>query len=401
MFEITILQSSLMAALEYLTPTVGNNNFNLGDDNISLESNNNGSCVLYTTNTIETTEVEVICSNIASVGKAPNVNFKRFKGIIASISKNEYITIKEGTNELLISFSANKKPVIIKESNVQMVAKQGIFTNMPAQMTELPVEFFRQVITKANSIIHYDTKTPITNCVNIVIDNPIITATAIDASSKRTFMMTSDKGLCSTPVTFMVEAAKMVKSLKLLEEYEEFEIGADNNSIIISGLTKVKYPKYDDIVSVKYCTRQLTGSFPDVMKFYKAPYIPMEYITINKEDVLNTISRIKALGEENSFNNGITITANQDEFAISFASLYGELNDKIDVYKGIQGSFNALFTHTELEDILKSIPSEYVDIGVMNGTTSNFVICGSISNSGNYSGTDKFTMLSKVLKKTP
>lgn len=401
MFEITILQASLMAALDYVAPTVGTNGFNLGDDNISLESNNNGSCILYTTNTIETTEVEVICSNIVSVGKAPSVNFKRFRGIIASIPKTEYITIKEGTGELLISFSANKKPVVIKESTNPMVAKQNILTNTPVQMIELPVNFFKEVINKANSIIHPDQKTPITNCVNIVIGNPTITATAIDATSKRTFMMTSEEGLCSTPVTFMIEASKMAKSLKLLEDYDEFEIGTDNNSMLISGLTKIKYPKYDDIVSVKYCSRQLTGTFPDVMKFYKAPYLPKEYITINKEDVLNTISRIKALGEETSFNNGIVINADQNEFGISFSSVYGELNDKIDVYNGIKGNFNALFNHVEFEDILKSIPTEYVDIGLMSGTASNFVIQGSVSNSGQYQGTDKFTMLSKVLKKTP
>ena len=405
MFEITVLQESLMVALEYLAPTIGNNNFNLGDDNVSLESNNNGSCVLYTTNTIETTEVEVICSNISSVGKAPNINFKRFKGIIASIPKTEYITLKEGINELLISFSGSKKPVAIKESSNPIVAKQNILTTPPSQMIELPVDFFREIINKSNSIIHNDSKTLITNCVNIVVDNPTITATAIDTTSKRTFMMTSDTGLCSTPVTFMIEVSKMVKSLKLFEDYEELEIGTDGNSILIRGATKQTNKKYknasDDIVSVKYCTRQLNGIFPDVLKFYQAPYNPVEYITVNKKDMLNSISRIKAIGDDNSFNNGITITANQDEFNMSFVSVYGEISDKIDVYSGIKGNFNALFNHTEFEEILKSISSEYIDIGVMNGTTSNFIIRGGISDSGNYTGTDKFTMLSKALKKTP
>lgn len=108
MFEVVILQETLKVALDYLAPTVGKNAQNLGDDCISLQSTDTGSCILYTTNTYESTVIEVICSNSTQSATAPYVNFKRFKGIIESIPSTEYITIKEGVNQLLISFSMRK-----------------------------------------------------------------------------------------------------------------------------------------------------------------------------------------------------------------------------------------------------------------------------------------------------
>ena len=82
MFEVVILQETLKTVLDYLSPTVGKNSQNLGDDCISLESTDTGSCILYTTNTFESTAIEVICSNSTQAATAPYVNFKRFKGII-------------------------------------------------------------------------------------------------------------------------------------------------------------------------------------------------------------------------------------------------------------------------------------------------------------------------------
>lgn len=391
MFEVVILQSTLKTALDYLAPTVGKNSQNLGDDCISLEATDVGSCILYTTNTIESSILEVVCSNATKAATAPYVNFKRFKGIIDSIPSNEYVTIKEGVNQLLISFSMRKTPIIINADSNGMIAKPAIISSLPTDMSEIPVSFFNSIITKANSIIREGATAQIMNCVKLTIGNPLVTAEAIDVTSKRTFMMTDNFGVSNTPQTFLIETSKMAKSLKLLEYYTSFEIGSDKAFIVIRGTKPIN--SGGNIIDSYYVLRRLSGAFPNVSQYYGAQYAPAEYITVNKNDILNSIARIKAIGDDTSFGTGISIKADKSEFGVSFNSQYGQLDDPVDVYNGIKGSFSMVFNHKEFEEVLKNITTDYVDIGLMTGTTSNFIIKPSGSS---YTGTDKFTMISRA-----
>ena len=401
MFEIVVLQETLKTVLEYLSPTVGKNSQNLGDDCIHMESTNTGSCILYTTNTVESTVIEVTCSNSTQAAIAPHVNFKRFKGIIDSIPSNEYITIKEGVNQLLISFSMRKTPIVLTANNCGMISMPQIISSSP-QMIDFPVEFFNKVITKATTIINDSSTVQIMNCIKLTIGNPTVTAEAIDVNSKRTFFMTDSFGTCSNKEEFLIEASKMSKSLKLLEDFTDFEIGHDNAFVLIKGgnrpsVINRKHPTAsNDILEVYYVLRKLNGMFPNVSQYYTATYQPAEYITVNKTDILNSIARIKALGDSTSFNTGISIKVDKNEFNVSFNSQHGQLNDPIDVLNSINGSFNMTFNHKEFEEILKSIQADYVDIGVMTGTASNFIIKGNSTSNGSYTETDKFSMLSKA-----
>ena len=402
MFEVVILQETLKTVLDYLSPTVGKNSQNLGDDCISLESTDTGSCILYTTNTFESTAIEVICSNSTQAATAPYVNFKRFKGIIESIPASEYVTIKEGVNQLLITFSMRKTPIVINASNNGMIPKPSIINNLPAQMVDFPVDFFNQIVTKGASIINDSPTVQIMNCIKITVGNPEVTAEAIDINSKRTFMMTDTFGVCNKPEVFLIEASKMVKSLKLFEDFSDFEIGHDNAFVVIKGgnrpaiYNRKHQNASNDITGVWYVLRQLSGTFPNVSQYYTATYQPTEYITVNKADIINSIARIKAIGDDTSFHTGIAIKADKNEFTVSFNSQYGQLDDPVDVFNGIQGSFGMIFNHKEFEEILKNIEADYIDIGLMNGSTSNFIIKGNSTANGAYTGTDKFTMISKA-----
>ncbi len=295
-----------------------------------------------------------------------------------------------------------RKPVVINASNNGMVAKPAIINNLPSQMVDFPVEFFNQIITKGASIINDSPTVQIMNCVKITVSNPNVTAEAIDVNSKRTFMMTDTFGTSNAPVTFLIEASKMVKSLKLLEDFTDFEIGHDNSFIIIHGgnrpaaYNRKHQTASNDITGVWYVLRQLNGAFPNVAQYYSATYQPMEYITVNKIDILNSIARIKAIGDDTSFHTGISIKADKNEFSVSFTSQYGELNDPIDVFKGIQGKFNMIFNHKEFEEILKSILADFIDIGLMSGSTRTYIIKGNSTTNGAYTGTDKFTMISRT-----
>lgn len=402
MFEVVILQETLKTVLDYLSPTVGKNSQNLGDDCISLEATDTGSCILYTTNTFESTVIEVTCSNSTQAATAPYVNFKRFKGIIESIPSSEYITIKEGVNQLLISFSMRKTPVVLNANNCGMIPKPQIINSLP-QMIDFPVDFFNKIVTKATTIINDSPTVQIMNCIQITVENPSVTAEAIDVNSKRTFFMSDNFGTCSSKVQFLIEASKMAKSLKLFEDFTDFEIGHDNSFTVIKGGNRpaVHNRKHqnasNDILEVYYVLRQLSGMFPNVAQYYTATYQPTEYITVNKADIINSITRIKAIGDDTSLQSGISIRADKNEFNITFNSQHGQLSDPIDILNGIQGTFNMVFNHKEFEEIIKNIQADYIDIGLMNGTNCNFLIKGHSTTNGAYTETDKFTMLSKAI----
>ena len=401
MFEVVILQETLKTVLDYLSPTVGKNSQNLGDDCISLETTNTGSCIFYTTNTVESTIIEVVCSNSTQASIAPCVNFKRFKGIVDSIPSNEYITIKENQSQLLISFSM-RKPIIINANNNGMLAKPVIVSTPPVQMIDFPVDFFNQIVTKGASIINESPTTQIMNCIKLTVGNPLVTAEAIDVNSKRTFMMTGSFGTSNTQEMFLIEASKIVKSLKLFEDFTDIEIGHDNAFVVINGgnrpalLNRKHQNASNDIINISYVLRQLNGMFPNVAQYYTTPYQPTEYITVDKNDILNSITRVKAIGDNTSFLNGISLNADKNNFTISFQSQYGALNDPVDVINGINGSFNMIFNHKEFEEVLKNIQADNIDIGLMNGTANTFVIKGNSTSNVAYTGTDKFTMISKA-----
>ena len=121
MFNISIEQSVLMKALEYLEPTVGKNSTGLGDNCLSMQTTGNGSVEMYTTNTIEFTKLEAIVAvggNTQDV--APYVDFKRFKAIISSIPTNEIVSIEANVNDLLINFALKNIPESINLIHLMM-----------------------------------------------------------------------------------------------------------------------------------------------------------------------------------------------------------------------------------------------------------------------------------------
>lgn len=380
MFEISILQETLIAVLNYIEPTVGKNSQNLGDDCISMESTDTGSCIFYTTNMIESTIIESACSNATKQAMAPYVNFKKFKGIISTIPAKEYIIIKEGVNELLISFQMRKVPIKLVGNNNGMLPRPTIIDNLPNDMVDVPIAFFNQAVTNASTIIQESNTTQTMNCVRFTIGNPDITAEAIDMNSKRTFMVTEKSGTVSSPISFLIEANKMQKSLKLFEDFVDIEIGKDNSMILLKGNNRAVYYNQKqkvasaDIMNVFYCLRQIVGVYPNVAQYYTTAYYPTEFITVNKKDLLNSISRIKAIGDDTSFHTGISIKADKKEFTTSFTSQYGSIEDPIDVVNAIKSSFNMIFNHKQLEDIIKTIDTEDVDIGQMQGAQGNFFI---------------------------
>lgn len=375
MFDITIEQSVLAKALEYLEPTVGKGNGNLGENCISMATTGNGSIEMYTTNSIEFTKLEAIVSfGGNTVEQAPYVDFKRFAAIVKTIPANEVISIKANVNDLMINFSLKKTPIkLVGDSNGMIPLPNNQFPSSGIMV--IPQALLKDALDNVCSIITDSVSTPIYNCMRIATDQANVEITALDMSGKRTFAQT---GLAtgSNPTTdILIEASKLKKSFKIFEDYTEIEMSMDNNMIRINGDVPVSsYAQKTKgmITEISYYARRLNGSYPANIRSTFNP-LPTEFSEINKEELLNSISRVKAL-EDNSTGGNIGFEVNGNTAVITVSSAYGNLEDNITTENIISSSFKTTFKYASLSDIMKVINANSFEIGVLPNHPSNYVI---------------------------
>lgn len=375
MFDITIEQSVLAKALEYLEPTVGKGNGNLGENCISMATTGNGSIEMYTTNSIEFTKLEAIVSfGGNTVEQAPYVDFKRFAAIVKTIPANEVISIKANVNDLMINFSLKKTPIkLVGDSNGMIPLPNNQFPSSGIMV--IPQALLKDALDNVCSIITDSVSTPIYNCMRIATDQANVEITALDMSGKRTFAQT---GLAtgSNPTTdILIEASKLKKSFKIFEDYTEIEMSMDNNMIRINGDVPVSsYAQKTKgmITEISYYARRLNGSYPANIRSTFNP-LPTEFSEINKEELLNSISRVKAL-EDNSTGGNIGFEVNGNTAVITVSSAYGNLEDNITTENTISSSFKTTFKYASLSDIMKVINANSFEIGVLPNHPSNYVI---------------------------
>lgn len=375
MFDITIEQSVLAKALEYLEPTVGKGNGNLGENCISMATTGNGSIEMYTTNSIEFTKLEAIVSfGGNTVEQAPYVDFKRFAAIVKTIPANEVISIKANVNDLMINFSLKKTPIkLVGDSNGMIPLPNNQFPSSGIMV--IPQALLKDALDNVCSIITDSVSTPIYNCMRIATDQTNVEITALDMSGKRTFAQT---GLAtgSNPTTdILIEASKLKKSFKIFEDYTEIEMSMDNNMIRINGDVPVgSYAQKTKgmITEISYYARRLNGSYPANIRSTFNP-LPTEFSEINKEELLNSISRVKAL-EDNSTGGNIGFEVNGNTAVITVSSAYGNLEDNITTENTISSSFKTTFKYASLSDIMKVINANSFEIGVLPNHPSNYVI---------------------------
>ena len=375
MFDITIEQSVLAKALEYLEPTVGKGNGNLGENCISMATTGNGSIEMYTTNSIEFTKLEAIVSfGGNTVEQAPYVDFKRFAAIVKTIPANEVISIKANVNDLMINFSLKKTPIkLVGDSNGMIPLPNNQFPSSGVMV--IPQALLKDALDNVCSIITDSVSTPIYNCMRIATDQANVEITALDMSGKRTFAQT---GLAtgSNPTTdILIEASKLKKSFKIFEDYTEIEMSMDNNMIRINGDVPVSgYAQKAKgmITEISYYARRLNGSYPANIRSTFNP-LPTEFSEISKEELLNSISRVKAL-EDNSTGGNIGFEVNGNTAVIAVSSAYGNLEDNITTENTISSSFKTTFKYASLSDIMKVINANSFEIGVLPNHPSNYVI---------------------------
>lgn len=375
MFDVKIEQSYLMKAIEYLEPTVGKNTNGLGDNCISIRTTGNGSIAMFTTNTVEFTELEVIIATGGTTqDQAPLVDFKRFKGIISTIPATEIVTIKESVNDMLISFGLKKTPIKLVGCTTGIVPlPNNAFPS--ANVISIPKALVKDILTNVCAIVEDNDASPIYNCMRIYTDKNTVEATALDITHKRTFTQ-NGMATCNNPQQdILIEASKLKKSMKLFEDFNEMELTMDANMIRIEAtdpLAAINQQTKGMISNIKYYCRRLTGAFPANIKktFYPQP---KEYVEINKEELMDSFLRAKAIEDQTS-GGMVRIQHNSGNILIGMNTTHGNMEDDIVAVNKPATNFASVFKYPNIMDVLKVIHTDTVEIGVLPNHQNNYVI---------------------------
>lgn len=376
MFDINVEQHYLAKALEYLKPTVGKNAGGLGDNCISMRTTGNGSIVMFTTNTIEFTELELVISSSNGAGpdQAPLVDFKRFEGIISTIPANEIVSIKASVNDILISFGLKAKPIkLVGCLNGIVPLPTNAF---PSTGVNIPKQTIKDALDYVCAIVEDNDASPIYNCMRILTDKNSVEVSALDITNKRTMTFTNTvAATCNNPQqTILIEASKLKKSLKLFEDFLEMEFIMDATMIRVRAIDPIPGPTSTNgmITDIKYYCRRLSGAFPANIKQNFHPQ-PKEYVIVDKQDLMNCFMRAKAI--EDKTNGGIVkIEASGSKMVVSMNSTHGNMEDDIDTVNQLTSSFCSMFKYPNIIDILKVISGQNIEIGVLPSHPSNYVV---------------------------
>jgi len=382
MFSISIEQRVLMKALEYLEPTVGKNATGQGDNCLCMKTTGNGSVEMYTTNTIEFTKLEAIVAlggNTQEV--APHVDFKRFKAIISSIPSHEIISLEAQVNDLLINFALKKTPIkLVGCTNGMMALPQNQFPS--STMVTLNKDAIKQAVENVCSIVTENSTTPIYNCMRIYTNGMNAEVTALDTTHKRTFAKNWLATGNNPNQEILLEANKFKKSIKLFEDYNELEFYMDQNMVRVDGTDMVAsyYQKTQGmIMNISYFARRLAGAFPTNISanFTSAP--PTEYVEINREELANCFTRIKAI-EDQTTNGLVGFEVSGNGIAVTMNSAYGNIEDNITAENTVSRTFKTVFKYDNLNDIMRVIGTDTFQLGVLPNHPNNYVVKSKGSN---------------------
>lgn len=375
MFDISIEQKTLMKALEYLEPTVGKNSTNLGDNCLAMQTTGNGSVEMYTTNTLEFTKLEAIVAIGGNTQDlAPYVDFKRFKTIISSIPANEIISLKANVNDLMISFALKKTPIkLVGCTNGMLPLPNNQFPS--SGTVTIPKECIKNAADNVCSIIIDSDSAPIYNCMRIYTSGITVQVTALDTTNKRTVVYNTTATNNNPQQEILIEASKLKKSLKMFEDYNELEFNMDQNMVRVDAIDPIQpYRQKTNgmITNISYFARRLSGAFPTNIASSIAQ-MPTEFCELNKQEVLNCFTRIKAI--EDDTNKGIIgFEVSNNTAIIGLNSAYGNVEDNITTENTISKPFKTAFKYSNLSDIMKVIDSDTFEIGVLPNHPTNYVI---------------------------
>ena len=372
MFDISIEQQVLATALEFISSTVDKDT-GLGQSCVSMETTGNGSVIMYTGNGNEFTEVEAIVTlGGNTVEKAPYVDFKRLYSIVKTIPKNEVVSIKASVNDLIINFSLKPVPIKLIGVGNGMIPLPSL-TNGTSTVATIPTKVITKAVTSACAILTDTNSKNIFDCICINTSSQNVDITAIDVVTKRTFSY-SDVCTNNNPTQkFFLEAQKAKNASKIFVDFLDLDITMDNSVICIEGTTQIPYPAHDLITMVKYYSARLNGTFPNNIKQNMLP-LPNEYAQLSKQDIIDTITRIKAINN-GCVNHVVTLSGTTKSINAMVSSIYGSMEDHIETSNTLSTPIpQNTFNYDSLNDIIKTIQGDVIEIGILPNHTDSLII---------------------------
>lgn len=380
MFFISIQQDDMMQALDILKETVGNNSQGVGDDCISMETNDTATILkMYTTNSTEFTYVEVNVSTANPSEKAPYVNFTRLRNIISTIPSGNMIKIEAtGVNELHIStsaFSLGKKGIVLSGNTSGFLPLPNVSGIQPYEYI-LSVSDFNHAVAGANSIIVQSESTPIYNCMNVGIDVGKVTYLALNQAGGQIFVhKNAEHTTVQRTAPLLINPKNIAKLLPVLNAGSDIVIRDYNGKFITIERAANKASNLSPY-AFTYYSSVYTGTFPTQIATQVAPHQP---ITVsNVENIIEVLKRAKAIYDKsNAVANGIQISTNAQKMNFRMTSGYGEIDEDISIINPngyrVNGTYNPETLLKLLANIAKRQIAE-VRLSNMTGNHSYIVI---------------------------
>lgn len=381
MFNITLEAGILLNALNYLEPTVGKASSNTTYNCIFMESTSTGSVILTTTNGTELTKVELIVAiGTQQPELAPIIDFKRFKNIITSIPESDHVTLKQDPNNTtqLVIQHINKNITLV--GNAIGASTNPVCNGTPIAVS-IPVKEMETAINNCASIVKPDAKNGIFNYCMLATDGTKCNfeMTAYDATNVR---MVANSGSTSTMNPFInefIDIHKFKKSLKIFEDFFEVKLSSYTNLNVFTGAdprAAAECKSGGMVVSVTYYTAKpsATNTFPTNISATCNEKLNGT-ILVGKEELLSSINNVKAIDDDLS-QHSAKIEYGNGTVKVSSTSLYGSVENsfKTDNVNSIHQNINAAFKYDLLSDIIRSIPTEDVEIASLPKNPSYFVI---------------------------
>lgn len=372
MFKIQILQDDLAHVLNDIQGTTGD--ANLGCDNVSVTDLGNNIVEIYTTNSIDHARVILACTKGYAVNQPvqmPYVSFKRFKSIIDSIPKGEFITIEETNNAIQINYGMRKKPITLIAASNGIVPIPTKFQNsgIPITVKKLivykAVNLASSIISGSNSISR-----TIADYMHLDANGFDVEFSAVDVTDNRIFYQKSqttdnNNGAIDLPINCLKKTKGMFIGFNDLV-FEDF-----GNIIKISGDDKQQTTNY---LSVEFYSRKINGVLPQVSNMFTGN---IEYSTINTKEFMASLERIGAIEDDTVNGNTLSMNITSDNVNIVKTSQYGNIEDNITAENERSEAIVEDFKISPLADMLKSLdanaPVDAFDMGFIKRNNGSYL----------------------------
>lgn len=394
MFLVSVEQYKLMAALNMLKNTVGNNSQGVGDDCISMETDANSSVLrMYTTNSVEYTYVEINVSMANPNEKAPYVNFSRLKAIIESIDRSNMVKISAtGANTIHIStsaFSSNNKGIMVMGNNNGFLPLPNT-ANLPMEEYIIQARPFKTALMSAKCIISKSESMPTLNCMNVGIGTGQITYLAMNRTGQIYIQEHSCHTYSQRTAPLLINPENVVKIKQLIELCPDIIVRDYGNKFITIEPDLTSTSMNYSFNNFVYYSSVYAGTFPTQIATQVSPGVSAKITDI--KDVVEVLIRAKAIYDKtNVISNGIHISLGKQKINFKMSSSYGEIDEDVSVV-GTGAMINGDYNPEILLKLFSFLANDNItEVNISNMPGNSYLVIEPVRANGSI--TEKFVVV--------